>query len=139
LSSFSIPEWGTDKIIARRTALELRDGDAVNLGFGISAIVNGFSSVMTGFINLDYQLYALLMGAVYYIELVNWFYAVKHIDVSVASSITTPNPVITMILAIFFLQEMIQIYQIIAMIIVFLSLYGLLYFGRRKTVKNKKS
>ena len=38
-SSFPTVEFGTDKIIARRAALELMMGDAVNLGFGISALV----------------------------------------------------------------------------------------------------
>lgn len=36
---FEIPDWGLDKVIARRAALELIDGEAVNLGFGISALV----------------------------------------------------------------------------------------------------
>jgi propionate CoA-transferase len=39
LSSFETPAFGVAKIIARRVAQELRDGDAVNIGFGISANV----------------------------------------------------------------------------------------------------
>jgi acyl CoA:acetate/3-ketoacid CoA transferase len=38
-SSFSLTEWGPAKVIARRVAQELRTGDAVNIGFGISANV----------------------------------------------------------------------------------------------------
>ena len=39
LSSFETPEFDVAKVIARRVAQELRDGDAVNIGFGISANV----------------------------------------------------------------------------------------------------
>ena len=37
--SFAAADWGPEKAIARRAALELRRGEAVNLGFGISALV----------------------------------------------------------------------------------------------------
>ena len=36
---FERPEFGVAKVIARRVAQELRNGDAVNIGFGISANV----------------------------------------------------------------------------------------------------
>jgi len=36
---FPAVDWGADKVIARRAAMELRTGEAVNLGFGISALV----------------------------------------------------------------------------------------------------
>jgi propionate CoA-transferase len=39
LNSFSLMEFGTGKAIARRVAQELKDGWAVNLGFGVSANV----------------------------------------------------------------------------------------------------
>ena len=39
LSSFETPRFDVAKVIARRVARELRDGDAVNIGFGISANV----------------------------------------------------------------------------------------------------
>jgi acyl CoA:acetate/3-ketoacid CoA transferase len=39
LSSFELPPFNISKVIARRVAQELREGDAVNIGFGISANV----------------------------------------------------------------------------------------------------
>jgi propionate CoA-transferase len=39
LSSFRVPEMNIQKVIARRVAMELREGTAVNIGFGISANV----------------------------------------------------------------------------------------------------
>jgi propionate CoA-transferase len=39
LDSFSMPAFGVQKVIARRVAMELAEGSAVNIGFGISANV----------------------------------------------------------------------------------------------------
>lgn len=39
LTEFEPVEWGPEKVIARRAAMELLAGEAVNLGFGISALV----------------------------------------------------------------------------------------------------
>lgn len=39
LSTFALQDWGPEKVIARRAAMELAHGSAVNLGFGISANV----------------------------------------------------------------------------------------------------
>ena len=100
--------------------------------FVISVSVNGLNQVLNVIGNPVFQMYAALMGLVYYLELINWFYAVKHVDVSVASSITTPWPVVTMFLAIIFLHESVKNYQIITMAVVFISVYGILLAGKRK-------
>ncbi|MFL5759347.1 MAG: acyl CoA:acetate/3-ketoacid CoA transferase [Thermomicrobiales bacterium] len=39
LDAFPPVEWSAEKVIARRTAMELQAGEAINLGFGISALV----------------------------------------------------------------------------------------------------
>ncbi len=39
LDSFALPPFGIQKVIARRVAMELAEGTAVNIGFGISANV----------------------------------------------------------------------------------------------------
>lgn len=100
--------------------------------FIMSVTINGLSQVAQLMENNVFQMYAAAMGLVYYLELVNWFYAVKHVDVSVASSITTPWPVVTVILAIIFLHESIEIHQVVTLVIVFISVYGILLSGKKK-------
>ncbi len=100
--------------------------------FFISLAVNGPENVLQGMSIVDFQLAAFSMGFVYYLELISWFYAVKHVDVSLASSITTPTPLVTMMLAAVFLQEAIQGFQLISLGVVIVSLYGILYSGRIK-------
>jgi propionate CoA-transferase len=39
VDQFELPDWGLEKVVARRAAMELIDGEVVNLGFGISALV----------------------------------------------------------------------------------------------------
>ncbi len=76
-----------------------------------------------------------VMGLVYYLELIVWFYAVRHIDVSLASSITAPWPVLTMALAVVILGDSIATYQIGALVVVVLCIYGLTWAGLSKAAK----
>lgn len=98
-------------------------------------ILEGPEILLKEFLNPVFQFYAIAMGLVYYVELYNWFHAIKNIDVSIAGSITTPTPVVTMILAILFLNEILLSVQFIALVIVCLSLYGILYFDAKKEKK----
>jgi len=105
--------------------------------FVISISINDLSYVLSLLGNPTFQVYTAIMGFVYYLELINWFYAVKYVDVSVASSITTPWPVVTIVLAVLFLQETITNYQVITMIVTLISVYGLLLSGKIKISKLK--
>lgn len=106
----------------------------VSSAFLLVALVatEGAERFVVDMARLDFQAFALLMGLVYYLELINWFHAVRHIDVSVASSITVPAPALTMVLAIVFLDESVHAYQLITLCVVIASIYGLLLAGRRR-------
>ncbi len=84
----------------------------------------GFSTI--------FQTMAAIMGLVYFLELIVWFYAVRHIDVSLASSITTPWPALTMVLAVPLLGDTVESYQIVALIVVVACIYGLTIASIRK-------
>ena len=73
-----------------------------------------------------------VMGLVYGLELILWFYALRHIDVSLASSVTTPWSGLTMVLAVLLLGETIAPYQIGALVIVVACIYGLTLASLRK-------
>lgn len=79
-----------------------------------------------------WQPMSALMGLVYFLELIVWFYAVRHIDVSLASSITTPWPALTMVLAVPFLGDSIASYQVVALAVVVACIYGLTLASLRK-------
>lgn len=102
------------------------------LFLGLVIVAIGPSTGAAPLLRADFQLFAAVMGLVYYLELIVWFHAVRHIDVSLASSITTPWPALTMVLAVAFLGDRIEPYQIVAFAIVVLSIYGLLVAGLRK-------
>jgi drug/metabolite transporter (DMT)-like permease len=73
------------------------------------------------------------MGLVYLLELIVWFHAVRHIDVSLASSITTPWPALTIVLAVPFLGDGIAAYQLVALLIIVGCIYALALARLRKT------
>lgn len=106
---------------------------------GISAVFLGLvlavadpAAIAAPFGRLDFVGVSLLMGLVYYLELIVWFYAVRSIDVSLASSITTPWPALTMVLSVLFLGERVEGYQIGAFLVVAACVYGLMLAGIRK-------
>ena len=95
------------------------------LAFAVpSGVAIGMSAV--------FQTMSAIMGLVYFLELIVWFYAVRHIDVSLASSITTPWPALTMALSVPLLGDTVEAYQIAALLVVVACIYGLTLAGIRK-------
>ncbi len=93
------------------------------------------SGVSVGFAAI-FQAMSAIMGLVYFLELIVWFYAVRYIDVSLASSITTPWPALTMMLAVPFLGDSVKTYQIFALLIIVVCIYALTLAGLRKASPN---
>ena len=107
------------------------------LALGALMLVIDPGALVEAALRPDFQLFAALMGLVYYLELVVWFYAVRHIDVSLASSITTPWPAFTMVLAALVLGDRIETYQIVTFVVVAACIYGLTWAGLRKARRSE--
>lgn len=100
---------------------------------GVALLVTaGPTAMFADLGNWQFQIFALAMGLAYYVELVIWFYAVKSIDVSLASSITLPWPALTMVLAVLFLGDAVTMQQIIAFMVIAASIYGLIWADMAK-------
>ncbi len=104
---------------------------SVFLGF-VSLWVLGPGVLWNDLVHVEFQKYAFAMGFVYYLELVVWFYAVRSLDVSLAGSIVTPWPALTLVLAVVFLGDEVKSYQVISLSLVAICVYSLLYLGARK-------
>lgn len=100
---------------------------------GLLIVMRGTDGLFEGSTDYNFQKFALLMGLVYYIELIFWFHAVRYINVSLASTITVPWPALTMLLSVFLLGEHLENHQLVAFTVVAACIYGLLYLDARKT------
>jgi len=115
---------------ARMTANQVTLSRLVISGVFLAAAVvaSGEGQQFLGeFKQLNVQFPAAVFGAVYYLELLFWFLAMRHIPVSLASSITVPAPALTMLAAVLLLGQSVAAYQVVAMLVIAASLYGLLY------------
>lgn len=76
-----------------------------------------------------FQLAAAVMGLAYYLELILWFSAIRHIDVSLGSSVTVPAPAVTLALSALLFAAPVAPYQLVSLIVVMGALFGLLRAG----------
>lgn len=95
------------------------------------AFISGSQSFFSTVSFTEFQIFALIMGGCYYLELMFWFNAVKYIEVSLASSITSPSPLVTLFLSALFLSETVTAMQIYIMLIILCALFMLLKESKR--------
>lgn len=98
----------------------------------LSLALDGPAALLTAIAAPSTQLFALVMGAAYYAELILWFHAVRHIDVSVASSVTVPAPAVTLVLSVACLGEPVHAYHLVALAGVVAGLVGLMWASGRR-------
>lgn len=98
----------------------------------LALVIGSPGALAEALIAVDFQKAALILGIAYYLELILWFYAMRHIDVSLASSVTVPAPAVTMLLTILLLGGEVAAYQVAAMAVIAVGMYGLIFAGRHR-------
>jgi drug/metabolite transporter (DMT)-like permease len=97
---------------------------------GLTLAIGDPRAVLAGLTDPGLQRAAAIMGIAYYIELIFWFQAIRHIDVSLASAIEVPSPAVTMLVALAFAGAAITGTQVLAMAAIVIGMYGLIFAGR---------
>lgn len=105
---------------------------AISTLFLLAILAFAIPSGITSGVGAIFETMSAIMGFVYFLELIVWFYALRHIDVSLASSITAPWPAFTMMLAVPLLGDEVAAYQVVALIVVISCIYGLTLASLRK-------
>lgn len=100
----------------------------------VYVIVTGGSSAWQ-IADVKYLLFMILMGGNYAAMHYCWYKALQRIDMSMATGIGIPSPVVTALLAVLILGATIQWYHVIGMIATFVGLFGLLKPGKDKGTK----
>jgi drug/metabolite transporter (DMT)-like permease len=116
----------TSEIIFYRTSIVL-----ISL-LTFSIIQTGFEHVFSIIKNPVFIFYGVLMGGTYFFMHFCWYKSISTINLSLASALVIPSPVITTVIAILIGQDVLHGYQIIGMIIMVGGLYALL-FNKMKT------
>lgn len=98
---------------------------AVQMAFGRQG------ALTTALASVDFHKAVMAMGLAYYLELLLWYGAMRHIDVSLGSSVTVPAPAVTILVTVVMLGGTVALWQVAAMVVITGALYGLLWSGRR--------
>ena len=79
----------------------------------------------------------VLMGGNYAFMHYFWYNAINKIDLTIATALIIPAPVITAIFAVLFLSETFYPFHLVGIIGTFVGLYGLLISQRKKRKEDK--
>jgi len=83
-------------------------------------------------------LFMLAMGSVYALTHLGWYLSIKKLDLGFASALVVPSPVVTVIIAVVFLNTTLYSYQIIGLITSMIGLYGLIYSEQHYKAKKDR-
>lgn len=102
----------------------------------ISIVQTGLEHVYSIISNPVFIMFGFLMGATYFLMHFSWYKSISTINLSLASALVIPSPVITTLVAVMIGQDVLHGYQIIGMIIMLTGLYALL-INKMKTNHSK--
>ncbi len=81
--------------------------------------------------------YMFLMGAVYACLHFTWYKLITTVNLSIATAIMVPTPVVTMIAAFLTASDVLQWYHIVSLLTSFIGLYGIIMLKNRNQPKTK--